>query len=115
MSISYDPLSHSFTGIDPDWLARCREAYPHINLELVMKQLSLWLDVDWPKRAKKNYQRFLTNNFASAELKMAIKSSNTRLHPELRPPLKRPKLEDEVPRKEMQEFIKQLADMKGMK
>ena len=56
--IDYDPPSHSFTDIDPDWLRRCREAYPHVKLEQAMKQAALWLDADWPKRKKKKWERF---------------------------------------------------------
>src|SRR3990167_3210429 len=110
--IDYDPPSHSFTDIDPDWLRRCREAYPHVKLEQAMKQAALWLDADWPKRKKIKWERFLLNWFHKAERDNLLKGHNPNAQPGFKPVLKRPPIEELVPKGEVQEFIKALAEMK---
>lgn len=115
MPINYDPQSHSFTNLDPAWLTRCREAYPNIKIEQALKQASLWLDADWPKRAKKKYERFLLNWFSRAERDSLLKAQNTKAQPGFRPVMKRPPIEELVPQSEVRDFIKQLANMKEMK
>ena len=112
--IDYDPPSHSFTDIDPDWLRRCREAYPHVKLEQAMKQAALWLDADWPKRKKKKWERFLLNWFGKAERDNWLKDQNTRREPGFRPPMKRPPLEELVPQSEIRALINKLGEMKMM-
>ena len=112
--ISYDPIAHQFTGIDPEWLTRCREAYPHVKLDQAMKQAALWLDADWPKRAKKKYERFLLNWFSKAERDNLLKAQNTKAQPGFKPVMKRPPIEELVPQRDIQEFISKLAEMKMM-
>ncbi len=110
--ILYDPDSHVFTGIDPAWLVRCRDAYPHVKIEQALKQAALWLDADWPKRKKVRWERFLTNWFAKAERDALIKDRTTKTQPGLRPPIKRVPIEELVPKAEIREFITKLAEMK---
>ena len=85
-----------------------------MKLEQAMKQAALWLDADWPKRRKKQWERFLLNWFGKAERDALLKDQRTKSHPELAKPTKRPPIEELVPRKEMQEFIGKLAEMKMM-
>ena len=118
MPISYDPKTHCFItpsgGLDPGWLARCREAYPHVKLDQAMKQAALWLDADWPKRKKVKWERFLLNWFARQEHDWLMKDQNTQGQPKEAPHPKRPPLEELVPAKEIREFVKVLAGMKAM-
>ena len=109
--LSYNPSSHQFTGIDPDWIARCRDAYPHVNMDKAMKQAALWLDADWPKRKKIKWERFLLNWFSKAEQDALVQDRNTKTQTGLAPPLKRPKLEELVPRGEVRDFISKLSEM----
>jgi hypothetical protein len=41
--------------------------YPHVNVEAELRHAAEWLKADWPKRAKKNWHRFLVAWLKRAE------------------------------------------------
>ena len=85
-----------------------------MKLEQAMKQAALWLDADWPKRRKKQWERFLLNWFGKAERDALLKDQRTKSHPELAKPTKRPPIEELVPQSEIRALINKLGEMKMM-
>jgi phage replication O-like protein O len=59
-------LQDGFVGVPHEDMARWRETYPAVNIELEIRRAAEWLRSN-PSKMKSNYRRFLTNWFSRTQ------------------------------------------------
>lgn len=66
--INFNYETNQFEGITQDRIVRWTEAFPAVDIELGLKQATLWV-IDNPKKRKSRWGRFLTNWFSRRQEK----------------------------------------------